>query len=120
MTFYLLAVSAKAPIMGMETAILILAVVGLLILAKSVMTLRGEVNALKRTSPGATPAGAPPKKISSSPIEGEVPPQIRAAIAAAIFVTLGHNHRIVTISPTQSLLWSREGRRQVFDSHRVR
>jgi hypothetical protein len=120
MTFYLLAVSAEAPIIATETAVLILAVVGLLILAKSVITLRGEVNALKGSSAATAPAVATSKRAASSPVSEEVPPQVRAAIAAAIFATLGHSHRIVTISPAQSLLWSREGRRQVFDSHRFR
>lgn len=118
--FYLLAVSADSPIIETETAVLILAVVGLLILAKSVITLRGEVNALKRVSPAAAPAVATPKKMAPPSTDAEVPPEVRAAIAAAIFATLGHNHRVVTISPAQSLLWSREGRRQVFDSHRFR
>jgi hypothetical protein len=112
--------AAEAPILEVETAVLILAVVGLVLLARAVMTLKVEVAALKRTA-GSSPA-APAKLSAPAPqvSSGEIPPQIRAAIAAAIHATHGHTHRIVSVAPVQSLLWSREGRRQVFDSHRVR
>ncbi len=120
MTFYLLGMSAEAPIVATETAVLILAVVGLILLARSVLTLRSEVNALKRSSPGAPSALGSPKEGTSISSPREIPPQVRAAIAAAIFATLGSRHRVVAISPVPSLIWSREGRRQVFDSHRFR
>ena len=133
MTSYLLGASVEAPVIAFETAVLILVVVGLLLLAKSVLSLRSEVNALKRASKGSPgPAGSPGVSMAStahaaSPANEvhksaprEIPPRVRAAIAAAIFATQGSHHRIVAISPAQSLIWSREGRRQVFESHRLR
>jgi len=50
-----------------------------------------------------------------------IPFDIQTAIAAAVYATVG-NVRIVSISPAQSamqLLWAREGRRDIFLSHRL-
>lgn len=126
MSFQNFMAMAEAPALGFDTAVLILAVVGLVLLAKVVLDLKNEVAALKRGTsvPVAPPLAAPPVPAASVPASpaapAEIPAHVRAAIAAAIHVTHGPTHRIVSVTPVQSLLWSREGRRQVFDSHRVR
>jgi hypothetical protein len=56
----------------------------------------------------------------SSPDATTVPALIFAVIAAAIHATCGTNLRIVTISPVQDPDWAREGRRDIFSSHRIR
>lgn len=67
-----------------------------------------------------------PKEVAASPSPSPAPaeqsmsPQLIAVVAAAVHVTLGKvPHQIVSIKPADPS-WSREGRRQIFDSHRVR
>ena len=65
-------------------------------------------------------SGAP--VVSSQELAG-LSPDLRAAIAAAVYTTLGPSHQIVEIHPSlspQIMAWSMEGRRQIFQSHRVR
>ncbi len=53
----------------------------------------------------------------------ELPADLRAAIAAAVYTTLGSSHKIVEIRASDSVLlqaWSMEGRRQIFQSHKFR
>lgn len=57
--------------------------------------------------------------MSSTPAT-QVPPVLMAVIAAAIHATYGKNLRIVTVSPVQDPDWAREGRRDIFSSHRIR
>ena len=48
-----------------------------------------------------------------------IPFDIQAAIAAAVFAAVGAGVRIVSIAPAQSaarLLWAQEGRRDIFNS----
>lgn len=57
-------------------------------------------------------------------------PELRAVIAAAVYVTLGSNARIASVEETRHLAtaavdtqmsaWSLEGRRQIHDGHKVR
>ncbi len=49
-----------------------------------------------------------------------VPPLILAVIAAAIHASYGTNLHIVAVSPIQDPDWAREGRREIFSSHRIR
>lgn len=68
--------------------------------------------------------GEPQKEASSSAAipkaQQGISPEIVAVVAAAVHVCLGKiPHQIVSIKPADSS-WSREGRRQIFDSHRVR
>jgi len=56
--------------------------------------------------------------------------ELRAVIAAAVYVTLGSGARIASVEPArrmastntdpQMLAWSLEGRRQIHGGHRVR
>ncbi len=60
----------------------------------------------------------------------EQSPELRAVIAAAVYVTLGSNARIASVEPSkrsatanvdpQMNAWSLEGRRQIHGGHRVR
>ncbi len=50
----------------------------------------------------------------------QVPPVLMAIIAAAIHASYGSNLRVVTIIPLQEQDWAREGRRDIFSSHRLR
>lgn len=72
-----------------------------------------------RTAPTAKPAvlSAPP-----APLNGNRPRhEIVAAITSAIAATLDEPHRIVEILPLdQTRDWAREGRREIFASHRTR
>jgi hypothetical protein len=57
-------------------------------------------------------------------------PELRAVIAAAVYVTMGSSARIASVEPAQRLTtvnvdpqmfaWSLEGRRQIHDGHKVR
>jgi len=56
-------------------------------------------------------------------LPGEIPPEVRAVIAAAVHTVLKSPHRIVDVQPAANPLlqaWSMEGRRQIFQSHSFR
>ena len=101
------------------TAVLILLTAAVAWLASSVMRLRNEVEELKdsllaKSRPQAT-AAAP---TSAGPTPAEV-----AAIAAAVHCVLGSGARLVAVGSSDTSgqqAWSREGRRQVFQSHQLR
>lgn len=53
-------------------------------------------------------------------VSSSEPPHLAALIAAAVHVALeGQPHRVIHIEPV-SVGWAREGRREIFSSHRVR
>lgn len=54
--------------------------------------------------------------------EDSLPPEIVAAISAAVVCTVGTEQRIVSVAPVthEKMAWSLEGRRQVFQSHKLR
>ncbi len=111
----LLLATTPDAVLGVDTALLIILAVGFAILAHTVFQLRRQVASL--TGKPGTPS--PPAK---PPLPGPVAltSRVHAAIAAAIFASLGPGHRVVSISNAPDLMWSREGRRQVFLSHRLR
>jgi len=118
--------AAAAEVLKFETAVLLLVVAGLLILAKIVSDLRAEVRSLRA---GGVPAPKPDGSVSapaagSAPAPagdpGEIPADVYAAIVSAVHFTLGDTHQIVSVSPVESLMWSREGRRSIFRSHNFR
>jgi sodium pump decarboxylase gamma subunit len=69
-------------------------------------------------------AVAPPpaaEKPAGAAAPGGPGPELTAVIAAAVCSTLGERCRIFAITPdTGSLDWAREGRREIFASHRHR
>jgi len=119
-----LLIAAAAELLKFETAVLILVTVGLLVLAKMVTDLRGELRSLRSASPVVPPASAtPPAPSAAAPApvaQDEIPAHVLAVIVAAVSVTLGHAHHIVSVTPAESLMWSREGRRNIFSSHSFR
>lgn len=118
--------AAAAEVLKFETAVLLLVIAGLLILAKIVSDLRAEVRSLRA---GGVPAPKPSEPVSvpvaaSAPVptetSEEIPADVYAAIVSAVHFTLGDTHQIVSVSPAESLMWSREGRRSIFRSHNFR
>ena len=114
-----------------ETAVLLLVTVGVLVLAKSVSDLRAEVRALRERQsapPAATadrsPADSTPRPAPAlapvPPAPDEIPADVYAAIVAAVHYTLGQEHHLVSVTPAESMMWSREGRRNIFSSHTFR
>jgi len=49
-----------------------------------------------------------------------IPPVLFAIIAAAIHAAFGPNLTVITIIPISDQDWAREGRRDIFTSHRIR
>ena len=122
--------ATTSEILKFETAILLLVVAGLLVLAKIVSDLRAEVRSLRGTpapesnrlpspAPAAIPAAAPSVPPTTPP-SAEIPADVFAAVVSAVYFTLGEQHRIISVSPAESLAWSREGRRSIFRSHTFR
>jgi hypothetical protein len=110
--------ASTAEILKFETAVLLLVVAGLLVLAKIVSDLRAEVRSLRGMPvPSSQPA---PAVLPSAPPSAEIPPDVFAAVVSAVYFTLGEQHRVVSVSPAESLAWSREGRRSIFRSHTFR
>ena len=76
-------------------------------------------------APVPTPAPAP---VAAAPTEQEgISPQIFAAIAGAVYATLGKSARVVAANVAVEAeledarhLWAAEGRRQIYSSHRLR
>lgn len=74
--------------------------------------------ASKAAAQAATPA-APAVQVASAP--PDLSHHALVAIVAAIHSTLDHRPlRIVSVQPAEHHDWSREGRRDIFSSHRVR
>ena len=68
------------------------------------------------------PAGVPAARIF-----GHIEPDILVVLSAAVAAVLRNEHRIVAVSVSTNmsstdptLLWSLEGRRQIYSSHRLR
>ncbi|AOS44868.1 hypothetical protein Verru16b_01937 [Lacunisphaera limnophila] len=78
---------------------------------------------LAATHPDPVPRVRPKPVVVAEP---ELTPEIQAAIAAAVYVTLGASARVtsVVLQPASGdnvmLPWSLEGRRQIYTSHKVR
>ena len=76
----------------------------------------------------SAPAPAPvPTATAAAPVEEGISPQIFAAIAGAVYATLGHSARVVAANVAVEVeledarhLWAAEGRRQIYSSHRLR
>lgn len=115
-------IAAAGELLKFETALLVLVTVGLLVLAKMLSDLRAEVRGL-RESGGSKPSPVSPAPSASAPQSAPdkgIPPDVFAAIVCAVHYTLGESHHIVSVSPAESLAWSREGRRSIFRSHSIR
>lgn len=121
--------------LDIDTVLLGILLVAVLWLAWSVATLRQEINELKGRRPAVEPAGAPaappvppPQAVAPPPppakpqVNGGIASEELAAIAAAVQCVLGAGARVLAVVPPDAngQAWSREGRRQVFQSHQIR
>ena len=111
--------AAAADILKFETALLLLVTAGLLVLAKIVSDLRAEVRSLRgapasESKPLPAQSTAPTTASAVAPLSDEIPADVFTAIACAVYCTLGDTHRVVSVTPAESLAWSREGRRSIF------
>lgn len=111
--------AAIAESLKFETAMLLLVIAGLLVLAKIVSDLRAEVRGL-RNAPDQENKPLPSPPPVRAVVPSDIPADVFTAIVSAVYCTLGDNHRIVSVSPAESLMWSREGRRSIFRSHTFR
>jgi|GEM_PF-1134120 len=117
----LLADNAAAVPGGLDTGTVLLGllVLAVLWLASSVSNLRNEIGSLKEmlTAKPRPAVAAPSAPVDTGPTPGEL-----AAIAAAVHFTLGARARVVAVVPpdVNAQAWSREGRREVFQSHQIR
>lgn len=106
-----------------QIAGVIIVIASLTLLAIAVV-LAGYV--LRKISEGTLvkPEQAPVESpvVAEAPRE-EIPPDIRAVIAAAVVAALDPSYHIVEITSATDVrlqAWSLEGRRQIFSSHSVR
>lgn len=75
-----------------------------------------------------TAVNSSPKKIATStgplsPMPTGMDTELVAVIAAAVNAAVGTPHKILSIKPVseaERLIWSTEGRRDIFSSHRIR
>jgi hypothetical protein len=75
----------------------------------------------KRLAPAAQPAPATqPSAASAANAADTTPPGLIVAITAAVHAACGGRARVVSVSPSATGDWAREGRRQIFSSHKVR
>ena len=129
-------IAASCGLLTLQSAVLILVILGGLILAKMVSDLRGEVRALRdqraqQPEPKAesvqpvsrvsVPPALPEQSLAPVlPASDEIPADIFAAIVAAVHYTLGQESHLVSVTSAETLVWSREGRRNIFNSHTFR
>lgn len=81
-----------------------------------------ETKASPKVRTSGSPVTTPYADLPAAPTsaEGLESPALAAVIAAAVHVALeGQPHRVIHIEPV-SVGWAREGRREIFSSHRVR
>jgi Na+-transporting methylmalonyl-CoA/oxaloacetate decarboxylase gamma subunit len=66
-------------------------------------------------APAAVPSPAP-----AAPAPVGVPPEVVAAVTAAVHVALGERVRVTAVVPVPVTPWAHEGRREIFTSHHLR
>jgi hypothetical protein len=129
--------AADAPVISPSTAVLILLVAVVAVLARTVLGMRRDLAGLRErlTAPAAAPTAAPGAAAPAQAAHVAVLPaapsgapasdaQVFAAIAAAVHLALGRPGRLVEIRDVVMLgtssPWSIEGRRQIHGSHTFR
>ncbi len=123
-------VAAGNSAIDVRTVLLVLALVGLAYALRQVSLLRAEIETL-RTPSAPTPAPAPAAKAAAAPAAAPAPapaplgpptPGELVAIFAAVHSVFGGSARLVAVAPvpTSQVMWSLEGRREVFRSHQIR
>ena len=105
-------------------------VIGALLILSGLISATGKIFKMRdakeapptRLPKATTPVTTPYADLPATPAtpEGLDSPALAAVIAAAVHVALeGQPHRVLHIEPV-SVGWAREGRREIFSSHRVR
>lgn len=122
-------VAAGNSAIDVRTVLLVLALVGLAYALRQVSLLRAEIETL-RTPSAPTPAPVPAAaKAAAAPAAAPAPtplgpptPGELVAIFAAVHSVFGGSARLVAVAPVPSsqVMWSLEGRREVFRSHQIR
>jgi len=125
-----LAYISKHPSLGESLQFLLVGVgvvLGVLVSLAILTQLMGMLFKRMAASPAPAAATSPrmTKPAASKAGKGDEPdPALLAAlIGAAVHVTLGEPHRIVSVRAVRGAdqsNWSAEGRRQIFSSHRIR
>lgn len=76
---------------------------------------------VERQARSALPAASPAPAAAEPESTSALGPELIAVIAAAVHATVGPRHRIHAVTPAEPPVdWAREGRRQIFASHKVR
>jgi hypothetical protein len=110
-------VAAGAPGLNTGAVVLVLLVAVVAWLVSSLANLRAEVEELKESLRAKVRPG-PAAVTRTGPSPAEI-----AAITAAVHCVLGSRARLTAVGSADSSgqqAWSREGRRQVFQSHQLR
>jgi hypothetical protein len=121
--------AASNSAIDVRTVLLVLALVGLAYALRQVSLLRAEIETLRSPTPptpapasaaakaAVAPAAAPAPTPLGPPTPGEL-----VAIFAAVHSVFGGHARLVAVAPvpTSQVMWSLEGRREVFRSHQIR
>ena len=109
---------------SLTDALLVLALAGLLVAAYQLNRVLQRLDGIERQlkSGRAQPAPVVAAALPERACEDALPSEVLAAIVAACHVQVGGQFRIVSIADATDLkqVWSLEGRRQIFASHRPR
>lgn len=101
---------------------LVLIVLALIYLVCEIIGATFKLSVKPAAAPAAAVAvdtpGTPPKAPEKSPEDND--PRLVAVIAAAVHTVIRQPHRVVAIRALRHDEWAREGRRQIFDSHKLR
>ena len=79
-------------------------------------------SSIPREAPSKSAVIPPAAAAADAGASDAVPDEIATVIAAAVHVAFGSRARIAAVTPVQSedRVWSLEGRRQIFHSHKIR
>ncbi len=116
------ALLATTGALGVDWSVLTIVVVGI---AALMAVVRGVGVVAARTHPSPEPPKAT-VALQLSATEGAPTPELLAVLTAAATTAVGSSVRVLEIqevSPTNTLVqqaWSREGRREIYISHRLR
>lgn len=107
--------NVKYQVVGMAVVFIALGLLSLIIsiIGKVFASLEGKPSASAPVSPAAAPT-----KSQTATKDAHT----AVVIAAAVAAMLGSSYKIISISPrdTSEMAWGREGRREIWDSHRFR
>lgn len=129
-SFQILAIADKLANVGAQVgfqAVGMIVVFGCLVLLALILTLSGSIatwfsnrsNAKKALAAPAKPS-APAPAAAAPATGGSIPPEVIAAISAAVYTAVGGmRHRIIDIKQSAGSAYSASGRAEIFASHRI-